>query len=225
MVRLGLVLAVLVLSIKGSVTSPLCDLGKILSGDGRVRWGCHAPFFQAMVNTCATDSILNPYETPPFEPYLMPHRWDPKSKVCIPNLCGGANLGDIPDASGYLPSSLACQVHTRHLKTAPQVASLLMPCLQFASELPLCGLERSRQPPSRMPVRCIAQACKVMKGMLGVQMELFDADSARMCLEGKRIVLLGDSTMSETVHDLVLLISGLAHWPDQVDTYVYNATR
>ncbi len=56
-------------------------------------------------------------------------------------------------------------------------------------------------------------------------MELFDADRVRVCLEGKHIVLLGDSTMSETVHDLVLLISGLARWPDQVNTYVYNATR
>ena len=58
-----------------------------------------------------------------------------------------------------------------------------------------------------------------------LQLDLFDTDRARVCLEGKRIVLLGDSSMSETVHDLVLLISGLAHWPDQVNTYVYNATR
>ena len=56
-------------------------------------------------------------------------------------------------------------------------------------------------------------------------MELFDADRVRGCLEGKHIVLLGDSTMSETVHDLVLLVSGLANWPDQVNTYVFNATR
>ena len=56
-------------------------------------------------------------------------------------------------------------------------------------------------------------------------MELYDADRVRGCLEGKHIVLLGDSTMSETVHDLVLLVSGLANWPDQVNTYIYNATR
>lgn len=56
-------------------------------------------------------------------------------------------------------------------------------------------------------------------------MELFDADAARLCLQGKRILLLGDSTMTEAVHDLVMLISGLAHWPDQINTYVYNATR
>lgn len=58
-----------------------------------------------------------------------------------------------------------------------------------------------------------------------LQMELFDADAARLCLQGKRIVMLGDSTMTEAVHDLVMLISGLAHWPDQINTYVYNATR
>ena len=58
-----------------------------------------------------------------------------------------------------------------------------------------------------------------------MQMELFDADAARLCLQGKRILLLGDSTMTEAVHDLVMLISGLAHWPDQINTYVYNATR
>ncbi len=56
-------------------------------------------------------------------------------------------------------------------------------------------------------------------------MELYDADRIRECFEGKHVVLLGDSTMSETVHDLVLLVSGLANWPDQVNTYVYNATR
>ena len=61
--------------------------------------------------------------------------------------------------------------------------------------------------------------------VLYLQMELFDTDRIRGCLEGKHIVLLGDSTMSETVHDLVLLVSGLANWPDQVDTYIYNATR
>ena len=61
--------------------------------------------------------------------------------------------------------------------------------------------------------------------MLCLQMELFDTDRIRGCLEGKHIVLLGDSTMSETVHDLVLLVSGLANWPDQVNTYIWNATR
>ncbi|CAL5229711.1 g13084 [Coccomyxa viridis] len=60
---------------------------------------------------------------------------------------------------------------------------------------------------------------------LACQMELYDADRIRGCFEGKHVVLLGDSTMSETVHDLVLLVSGLANWPDQVNTYVYNATR
>jgi hypothetical protein len=58
-----------------------------------------------------------------------------------------------------------------------------------------------------------------------LQMELFDADTTRLCLQGKRIVMLGESTMTEAAHDLVMLISGLANWPDQINTYVYNATR
>ena len=71
--------------------------------------------------------------------------------------------------------------------------------------------------------KCTTCACKQLFPCL--QMELYDADRIRGCFEGKHVVLLGDSTMSETVHDLVLLVSGLANWPDQVNTYVYNATR
>lgn len=58
-----------------------------------------------------------------------------------------------------------------------------------------------------------------------LQMKLVDTASAQLCLQGKYVVLLGDSTMTDTMHDLVLLLSGLAARPEELEAYVYNATR
>lgn len=57
------------------------------------------------------------------------------------------------------------------------------------------------------------------------QMKLVDTASAQRCLHGKYIVLLGDSTMTDTMHDFVMLLSGLANRPDELEAYTYNATR
>ena len=57
------------------------------------------------------------------------------------------------------------------------------------------------------------------------QMDLLDSARARKCLAGKYIVMLGDSTMSETMHDLVMLLSGLAVTRDAMSAYMTNATR
>ena len=62
-------------------------------------------------------------------------QWDANKRRCVPNVCQGAFLPDLPDVPGRLPMALLC-----HLK-------------------------------------------------------LFDAAAARQCLMGKRLVLLGDSTM------------------------------
>lgn len=56
-------------------------------------------------------------------------------------------------------------------------------------------------------------------------MNLIDAAAARECLAGKYVVMLGDSTMTETMHDLVLLLSGLATDHEAMQAYMANATR
>ena len=39
--------------------------------------------------------------------------------------------------------------------------------------------------------------------------EIYDTQKTRRCLAGKKLLFLGDSTMSETVDDLVILLSGM----------------
>ena len=56
-------------------------------------------------------------------------------------------------------------------------------------------------------------------------MKLIDSAEARKCLAGKYMVMLGDSTMTETMHDLVLLLSGLATDHEGMQAYMANATR
>ena len=56
-------------------------------------------------------------------------------------------------------------------------------------------------------------------------MDLLDSARARECLSGIYMVMLGDSAMSETMHDLVMLLSGLATTSDAMKTYMDNATR
>ncbi|KAK9919008.1 hypothetical protein WJX75_008663 [Coccomyxa subellipsoidea] len=60
---------------------------------------------------------------------------------------------------------------------------------------------------------------------LACKMDLLDSARARKCLAGKYIVMLGDSTMSETMHDLVMLLSGLAVTQRAMSAYMTNATR
>lgn len=56
-------------------------------------------------------------------------------------------------------------------------------------------------------------------------MRIVDTDWARAILTNKCVLLLGDSTMQETLHDLVLLLSGVAPNPNLLRSYVDQATR
>ncbi len=56
-------------------------------------------------------------------------------------------------------------------------------------------------------------------------LRLFDTAAARACLRGKRLVLLGDSTMAETAHDLAILLSGIATDSGRLHEHVNAATR
>ena len=57
------------------------------------------------------------------------------------------------------------------------------------------------------------------------QMDLIDSARARKCLADKYVVMLGDSTMSETMHDLVMLLSGVAVNDTAMKEYMANGTR
>ncbi len=52
--------------------------------------------------------------------------------------------------------------------------------------------------------------------------KLYDAASARLCLRGKTVLLLGDSTMTETAHDFAILLSGIAADPELMADYIMN---
>ena len=56
-------------------------------------------------------------------------------------------------------------------------------------------------------------------------MALLDTARAHACLKGMRVVMLGDSTMTETMHDLALLLSGLGSQPEAMAEFLQNATR
>lgn len=58
-----------------------------------------------------------------------------------------------------------------------------------------------------------------------MQLRLYDSEAARMCLAGKYVVSLGDSTMTETVYDLIMLMAGLAANLTELNAFVHNATR
>ena len=61
--------------------------------------------------------------------------------------------------------------------------------------------------------------------------QFYDTRKTRQCLSGKKLLFLGDSTMSETVDDLVILLSGMnidrnkSHPHDTLETYVANASK
>lgn len=57
------------------------------------------------------------------------------------------------------------------------------------------------------------------------QMRLYDSDSAIHCLAGKYVVALGDSTVTEMVYDMVMLMAGLGANPVALNDFVRNATR
>ena len=111
--------------------------------------------------------------------------------MCVPAVCKGAQLSDIPDASGHLSASLACKV-------------ILEP-VSRTGDIQLC--------------------IAVTFTLSCPQMELLDTAGAQRCLKGMRIVMLGDSTMTETMHDLILLLSGTGSRPEEVASIVYNSTR
>lgn len=56
-------------------------------------------------------------------------------------------------------------------------------------------------------------------------LKLFDTAAARECLQNKRLLLLGDSTMTETAHDLAILLSGIATDSTALHQHVLAATR
>lgn len=47
----------------------------------------------------------------------------------------------------------------------------------------------------------------------------------RECLSGRRLLLLGDSTMEESMHDLILMLSGKILQKDAIEGYMRSATR
>ena len=53
--------------------------------------------------------------------------------------------------------------------------------------------------------------------------ELYDSRKLRYCLKGKRVVLLGDSTMGETFHDFSIVLSGIGKVRSDLDEYIYQA--
>lgn len=61
--------------------------------------------------------------------------------------------------------------------------------------------------------------------------QFYDTKKTRQCLSGKKLLFLGDSTMSETVDDLVILLSGMnidrskSHPHDTLETYVANVSK
>jgi hypothetical protein len=59
----------------------------------------------------------------------------------------------------------------------------------------------------------------------GTSIQLIDTIKARNCLTSKYIAILGDSTLSEVTHDLAILLSGMAKTPQELDKYLYRATR
>ncbi len=58
-----------------------------------------------------------------------------------------------------------------------------------------------------------------------MQLRLYDSEAARVCLAGKYVVSLGDSTMTETVYDLIMLMTGLAANMTELNAFVSNGTR
>ena len=71
----------------------------------------------------------------------------------------------------------------------------------------------------------IPHAVGALPVSLAVKMHLFDTPAVRAGLSNKCVVLLGDSTMQETAHDLVILLSGIASHSDTLHSYVQQATR
>ena len=60
---------------------------------------------------------------------------------------------------------------------------------------------------------------------LASSVRLFDTALCRQKLRNKCIVFLGDSTMQETMHDLVMLLSGLAADSNLLTDYIHTSTR
>jgi len=54
---------------------------------------------------------------------------------------------------------------------------------------------------------------------------IFDSAATRNCLKGKRVVMLGDSTLTETMHDIEILLSGVAADSKQLNDYVFQLTH
>ena len=60
---------------------------------------------------------------------------------------------------------------------------------------------------------------------LGLSNKLRGTKEARDCLSGRKLLLLGDSTLGETAHDLAILLSGIGRDRERTEWYISNATR
>ncbi|MEW5304821.1 MAG: hypothetical protein WDW36_007404 [Sanguina aurantia] len=69
----------------------------------------------------------------------------------------------------------------------------------------------------------IAGADGALPISLAQRMTLYDTDGVRKLMAGKRVTLLGDSSMAETAHDLVLLISGIGGSQELRMSYMQQA--
>ena len=87
---------------------------------------------------------------------------------------------------------------------------------EFSCDPPLCNGSNLSDIPyadGRLPVS------------VAVELKLYDTQSIRQRLANKCVVLLGDSTMQETAHDLIILLSGIGNNHALLQDYLRQATR
>ena len=126
MVRFEGLLVLFLVGVSRTLGSSACDMGALSSPGSSIRCACFLHASPAkrcdLPGDCPATRSIGSHKYAHASSNSMLHRWNPQARTCAPDLCGGADLSDIPDASGYLPSSLACQVHIISQYTAAQGA-------------------------------------------------------------------------------------------------------
>lgn len=90
---------------------------------------------------------------------------------------------------------------------SPSITEGVCPAENYSGELGIFGLPYSKH---------ALELCDIHK--------YFTTTMTRQCLKNKKVVLLGDSTMTETTHDLSILLSGVTNVSD-IHAYMRAATR
>lgn len=120
----------------------------------------------------------------------------------------------------FLESASARHIRTAHLQHCERLAG--DETLQWSAESSKCApdvcngaaLPDIPDFPGGVPA---AFVCSLRLG-------LFDTQRTRRCLTSKRLVLLGDSTMVDMAHDLIMLLAGLGGNSSAVDGYCLQGT-